>query len=58
MSVQHRELLGLSQFFEMMVRHNVIPGVQTNWTKDLLVHSNRKWNMISQSDTIYAHLCT
>lgn len=39
MSVQHRELLGLSQFFEMMVRHNVIPGMQTNWTKDLLVHS-------------------
>lgn len=29
MSVKHRELLGLSQFLEMMVTHNVIPGMQT-----------------------------
>lgn len=33
MSVQHTELLGLSQFLEMMSRHNVIPGMQINWTK-------------------------
>lgn len=35
MSVQHRKLLGLSQFLEMMFRHNVIPGMQINWTKRL-----------------------
>lgn len=33
MLVQHRELLGSSQFLEMMVRHNVISGMQINWTK-------------------------
>lgn len=33
MLVQHRELLGSSQFLEMMVRHNVISGMQIHWTK-------------------------
>lgn len=33
MSVQHRELLGLSQFLEMMVKPNVNPGRQINCMK-------------------------
>lgn len=36
MSEQHRELLGLSQFLEMMVRDDVIPGMQINWTERLV----------------------